>query len=60
MSTVKIGRFGPVVQIGESTDEEKPQFASLRRDQSVLDITLPEALKLFELPRTLVRSKTRR
>ncbi len=50
---VKIGRFGPVVQIGESTDEEKPQFASLRRDQSVLDITLPEALKLFELPRTL-------
>ena len=50
---VKIGRFGPVVQIGESTDEEKPQFASLRRDQSVFDITLPEALKLFELPRTL-------
>ena len=42
-----------MVQIGESTDEEKPQFASLRRDQSVLDITLPEALKLFELPRTL-------
>ena len=50
---VKIGRFGPVVQIGDSTDEEKPQFASLRKDQSVLDITLEEALKLFELPRVL-------
>lgn len=51
--SVKIGRFGPVVQIGESTDEEKPRFASLRKDQSVFDITLDEALKLFELPRTL-------
>lgn len=50
---VKIGRFGPVVQIGLSTDEEKPQFASLRPDQSVFDITLDEALKLFELPRTI-------
>lgn len=51
--SVKIGRFGPVVQIGESTDEEKPRFASLRKDQSVFDITLPDALKLFELPRDL-------
>ncbi|MCM1428862.1 MAG: type I DNA topoisomerase [Clostridium sp.] len=48
---VKIGRFGPVVQIGEATDEEKPQFASLLSDQSITTITLPEALKLFELPR---------
>ncbi|MDE7024810.1 MAG: type I DNA topoisomerase [Paramuribaculum sp.] len=51
--SVKIGRFGPVVQIGDSTDEEKPQFASLAKDQSVFDITLEEALKLFDLPRTL-------
>lgn len=51
--SVKIGRFGPVVQIGESTDEEKPRFASLRKDQSVFDITLEDALKLFELPRDL-------
>ena len=51
--SVKIGRFGPVVQIGESTDEEKPRFASLRKDQSVFDITLEDALKLFELPRSL-------
>ncbi|MDE5626937.1 MAG: type I DNA topoisomerase, partial [Candidatus Amulumruptor sp.] len=50
---VKIGRFGPVVQIGLSTDDEKPQFASLRPDQSMFDITLEEALKLFELPRTI-------
>ena len=51
--SVKIGRFGPVVQIGEATDEEKPRFASLQKGQSVSDITLEEALKLFELPRTL-------
>lgn len=48
---VKIGRFGPVVQIGDSTDEEKPRFASLNKDQSVFDIDLEEALKLFRLPR---------
>lgn len=51
--SVKIGRFGPVVQIGDSADEEKPRFASLNKDQSVFDITLEEALKLFELPRTV-------
>ncbi len=49
--TVKIGRFGPIVQIGSSESSEKPRFASLRKDQSVLDITLDEALKLFDLPR---------
>lgn len=48
---VKIGRFGPVVQIGDSIDEEKPRFASLNKDQSVFDIDLEEALKLFRLPR---------
>lgn len=51
--SVKIGRFGPVVQIGDSNDDEKPQFASLRAHQSVFDITLEEALKLFEFPRHL-------
>lgn len=51
--SVKIGRFGPVVQIGDSGSDEKPQFASLQKDQSVFDITIEEALKLFELPRTL-------
>lgn len=51
--SVKIGRFGPVVQIGEVTDEEKPLFASLNEGQSLMNITLEEALKLFELPRTL-------
>lgn len=48
---VKIGRFGPIAQIGEATDEEKPQFASLGAGHSLSTITLEEALKLFELPR---------
>ncbi len=51
--SVKIGRFGPMVQIGTPDDEEKPQFASLQKDQSISTITLEEALKLFDLPRTL-------
>lgn len=51
--SVKIGRFGPVVQIGKADDEEKPLFASLLAGQSVSSITLEEALKLFELPRTV-------
>lgn len=51
--SVKIGRYGPLVQIGEPTDEEKPQFASLLNGQSVSSITLEEALKLFALPRTV-------
>ena len=50
---VKIGRFGPVVQIGLATDEEKPRFASLGKGQSIQSITLDEALELFRLPRTL-------
>ena len=49
--SVKIGRFGPVVQIGDASDDEKPQFASLLEGQSIQDITLEEALRLFELPR---------
>ena len=51
--SVKIGRFGPVVQIGEASDDEKPQFASLTEGQSISSITLEEALRLFELPRTV-------
>ena len=51
--SVKIGRFGPVVQIGSGDSGDKPHFASLRKDQSVFDITLEDALKLFELPRTV-------
>lgn len=51
--SVKIGRFGPLVQIGDGEDEEKPQFASLLKGQSVSTITLEEALKLFEFPRNL-------
>ena len=48
---VKIGRFGPLAQIGEASDEEKPLFASLGSNHSISTITLEEALKLFELPR---------
>ncbi len=51
--SVKIGRFGPLVQIGTADGDSKPQFASLQKGQSVNTITLEEALKLFELPRTL-------
>ncbi len=51
--SVKIGRFGPVVQIGSSDDKAKPRFAQLRRGQSLETITLEEALDLFRLPRTL-------
>jgi len=51
--SVKIGRFGPIAQIGTADDEEKPVFASLRRDQSIESITLEEALELFKLPRTV-------
>ena len=50
---VKIGRYGPVVQIGEASDEEKPKFASLLKGQSIETITLEEALELFKLPRSL-------
>jgi len=47
---VKIGRYGPLAQIGTIEDEEKPLFASLLKDQSIESITLEEALKLFDLP----------
>ena len=50
---VKIGRFGPVVQIGTAEDEEKPRFAQMKNGQSLETITLEEALELFKLPRDL-------
>ena len=50
---VKIGRFGPLVQIGEARDGQKPRFASLRKGQSVNDITIEEALDLFSFPRVI-------
>ena len=50
---VKIGRFGPMIQLGDGEGDEKPQFASLLKGQSVSTITLEEALKLFEFPRLI-------
>ncbi len=47
----KIGRFGSMIQVGDTDEEEKPRFASLRKDQSLDSITLEEALELFKLPR---------
>lgn len=49
----KIGRFGAMIQIGESTDKEKPRFASLTKEQSINTISLEEALNLFKLPRVV-------
>tara|TARA_Y100000385_G_scaffold138828_1_gene144232 strand:+ start:3846 stop:6164 length:2319 start_codon:yes stop_codon:yes gene_type:complete len=49
----RIGRFGPIVQIGEQNDEEKPRFASLSKGQNINNITLEEALDLFKMPRIL-------
>ena len=51
--SVKIGRFGPMAQLGESLGDEKPQFSKLAPGQSIETITLEEALELFKLPRTL-------
>ncbi|PLX03710.1 MAG: DNA topoisomerase I, partial [Marinilabiliales bacterium] len=51
--SVKIGRYGPIAQIGSVEDEEKPKFASLRKGQHLETISLEEALELFKLPRDI-------
>ena len=51
--SVKISRFGPVVQIGTAAEVDKPRFAALQKNQSITTLTLEEALKLFDLPREL-------
>jgi DNA topoisomerase-1 len=51
--TVKMSRYGPVVQLGEASPDSKPRFANLRRDQLLETITLEEALALFALPRVI-------
>ena len=48
----RMGRYGPMVQIGDVSDEEKPRFAALKKDQSIETIQLDDALQLFQLPRT--------
>lgn len=50
---VKVGRYGPLAQIGDTESEEKPKFAGLRKGQSLQTITLEEALKLFDFPRNI-------
>jgi len=47
----RMGRYGPMVQIGETTEEEKPRFAKLKADQSIETITIAEAMEVFKLPR---------
>ena len=54
--SARIGRFGPMVQIGTVDDEEKPKFASLQPGQSIYSISLEDALKLFDMPRVLGES----
>ena len=49
----KIGRYGTLVQLGDTSNEEKPKFASMKKGQSIENITLEDALALFELPRTV-------
>ncbi len=51
--TARMGRYGPMVQLGAQTDEEKPRFAKLKASQSIETITLEEALELFKLPMSL-------
>src|SRR5699024_157869 len=51
--SVRVGRFGPLAQIGSQDDEEKPKYASLRHGQMIETITLEDALELFKLPRSV-------
>ena len=50
---VKLGKYGPMAQLGENTEDEKPQYARLKTTQSLESITFEEALELFKLPRTV-------
>jgi DNA topoisomerase-1 len=50
---VKLGRYGPMVQIGDTADEEKPRFAGLKKEQSIETLTLEEALELFDFPKEI-------
>ena len=50
---VKIGKYGPMVQLGDTSTEEKPRFAGLNKDQSINDITLEDALALFSFPKII-------
>src|SRR5690606_8757796 len=50
---VRVGKFGPLVQIGSPDDEDKPRFASLRPGQMIETITFEEAMELFKLPKTV-------
>ena len=50
---VKIGKYGPMVQLGDTSTEEKPRFAGLNKDQSIGDITLEDALALFSFPKSV-------
>ena len=54
--SARIGKYGPLVQIGTVEDQDKPQFASLRPGQSIYSISLPDALELFKMPRALGES----
>jgi DNA topoisomerase I len=49
----RLGKYGPMIQVGEAEDEEKPQFTSLQTGQRLTDVTLAEALDLFRLPRKM-------
>jgi DNA topoisomerase-1 len=51
--TVKIGRYGPIVQIGSAEDEDKPRFAQMKKGQTLENITFEQAMELFKLPRKL-------
>jgi DNA topoisomerase-1 len=56
--SVRIGKYGPMVQLGEATDEEKPKYAKMRKDQLLETITLEEAMELFKLPREIGNFET--
>ena len=57
---VKIGRYGPMAQIGHADDEDKPLFAALHEDQDIKTVELKDVLKLFELPEKLEALKKKK